>query len=166
VKRERVLQVAVGLLGLVYVGMIYPLYSDLAHSSWLLEKKNEVDPMFLSWFIALGPFLLLAAKKPSSHRSLIAFAACLGLAHASVMAIQTVQAWQHGVHRNSADVVLFYVIGGILLALLPARNSDCVRAFLQMLRYSRTGFASRSRIRSDAGFLHTRQIGSAIRCSC
>jgi uncharacterized membrane-anchored protein YitT (DUF2179 family) len=122
VKRERVLQVAVGLLGLVYVGMIYPLYSDLAHSSWLLEKKNEVDPMFLSWFIALGPFLLLAAKKPSSHRSLIAFAACQSLAHASVMAIQTVQAWQHGVHRNFADVVLFYIIGGILLALWPARQ--------------------------------------------
>ena len=121
-KRERVLQVAVGVLGLVYVGMIYPLYSDLVHSSWLLEKKNEVDPMFLSWFIALGPFLLLAAKKPSSHRSLIAFAACQSLAHASVMAIQTVQAWQHGVHRNFADVVLFYIIGGILLALLPARQ--------------------------------------------
>ncbi|HTV57397.1 MAG TPA: DUF6632 domain-containing protein [Verrucomicrobiae bacterium] len=121
-KRKRVLQVAVGLLGLVYVGMIYPLYSDLAHSSWLLEKKNEVDPMFLSWFIALGPFLLLAAKKPSSHRSLIAFAACQSLAHASVMAIQTVQAWQHGVHRNFADVVLFYIIGGILLALFPARQ--------------------------------------------
>jgi hypothetical protein len=38
------------------------------------------------------------------------------------MAIQTVQAWQHGVHRNFADVVLFYFIGGILLALLPARQ--------------------------------------------
>jgi len=124
VKRERVLQVAVGLLGLVYLAMIYPLYGDLAHSSWLLEKKNEVDPMFLSWFIALGLFLLLAAKKPSSHRSLIAFAAWQGLAHASVMAIQTVQAWKHGVHRNFADVVLFYVIGGILLALLPARQQQ------------------------------------------
>ena len=123
-KRERVLQVAVGLLGLVYVGMIYPLYSDLAHSSWLLEKKNEVDPMFLSWFIALGPFLLLAAKKPSSHRSLIAFAAWQCLAHASVMAIQTVQAWKHGVHRDFTDVVVISVIGGILLGLLPARREQ------------------------------------------
>ena len=121
-KRERILQVAVGLLGLFYLWTIYPLYTDLAHSKWLLEMKNECEPMFLSWFIALGPFLLLAAKKPSSHRSLIAFAAWQGLAHASVMAIQTVQAWQHGVHRNFADVVLFYVIGGILLALLPARQ--------------------------------------------
>jgi hypothetical protein len=69
------LQVALGLVGLVYVAMIYPLYTDLAHSKWLLEMKNACEPMFLSWFIALGPFLLLAARNPSLHRSLIAFAA-------------------------------------------------------------------------------------------
>ena len=123
-KRERILQVAVGLLGLFYVALIYPLYTDLAHSKWLLEMKNECEPMFLSWFIALGPFLLLAAKKPSSHRSLIAFAACQSLAHASVMTIQTVQAWKHGVHRDFTDVVVAGVIGGILLALLPARQQQ------------------------------------------
>ena len=122
-KRERMLQVAVGLLGLFYVALIYPLYTDLAHSKWLLEMKNECEPMFLSWFIALGPFLLLAAKKPSSHRSLIAFAACQSLAHASVMTIQTVQAWKHGVHRDFTDVVVG-VIGGILLALSPARQQQ------------------------------------------
>jgi hypothetical protein len=64
VKRERMLQVALGLVGLVYVAMIYPLYTDLAHSKWLLEMKDACEPMFLSWFIALGPFLLLAARKP------------------------------------------------------------------------------------------------------
>ena len=123
-KRERMLQVAVGLLGLFYVALIYPLYTDLAHSKWLLEMKNACEPMFLSWFIALGPFLLLAAKKPSSHRSLIAFAACQSLVHASVMTIQTVQAWKHGVHRDFTDVVVAAVIGGILLALLPARQQQ------------------------------------------
>ena len=123
-KRERMLQVAVGLLGLAYVALIYPLYTDLAHSKWLLEMKDACDPMFLSWFIALGPFLLLAAKKPSSHRSLIAFAAWQCLAHASVMAIQTVQAWKHGVHRDFKDVVVISVIGGILLGLLPARREQ------------------------------------------
>ena len=45
-------------------------------SKLLLELKNETEPMFLSFYVALGPFLLLAARKPSSHRSLIAFAAC------------------------------------------------------------------------------------------
>ena len=70
-KRERMLQVVLGLVGLVYVALIYPLYTDLAHSKWLLEMKDACEPMFLSWFIALGPFLLLAARKPSLHRSLI-----------------------------------------------------------------------------------------------
>jgi hypothetical protein len=72
--------------------------------------KDACEPMFLSWFIALGPFLLLAARKPSLHRSLITFAACQSLAHA-VMTIQTVEAWKHGVHRDFTDVVLFGVIG-------------------------------------------------------
>jgi hypothetical protein len=121
VKRERMLQVALGLLGLFYVGLIYPLYTDLAHSKWLLEMKDACEPMFLSWFIALGPFLLLAARKPSLHRSVITFAACQSLAHASV---QTVEAWKHGVHRDFTDVVLFGVIGGILLALSPARRQQ------------------------------------------
>jgi hypothetical protein len=83
VKRERMLQAVLGLVGLVYVAMIYPLYTDLAHSRWLLEMKDACEPMFLSWFIGLGPFLLLAARKPSLHRSLITFAACQSLAHAN-----------------------------------------------------------------------------------
>ncbi|HEX6505692.1 MAG TPA: DUF6632 domain-containing protein [Terriglobales bacterium] len=123
-KRERMLQVVVGLLGLFYFWPIYPLYTDLWHSKWLLEMNNECEPMFLSWFIALGPFLLLAARKPASHRSLIAFAACQCWAHASVMAVQTVEAWKHGVHRQFGDVVLFGVIGGILLALLLPRGEQ------------------------------------------
>src|ERR1700680_2427082 len=88
-KRERTLQVVLVLVGLFYVALIYPLYTDLWHSKWLLELKNETEPMFLSFYVALGPFLLLAARKPSSHRSLIAFAAwsspgsCLGDDHSN-----------------------------------------------------------------------------------
>jgi hypothetical protein len=91
-KRERSLQVVLALVGLFYVALIYPLCTFLWHSNWLLEPKNETQPMFLSFFVALGSFLLLAARKPSSHHSLIAFAAWSSLAHASVMAIQTVEA--------------------------------------------------------------------------
>jgi hypothetical protein len=121
-KRERTLQVVLAVVGLFYVALIYPLCRDLWHSNWLLELKNETEPMFLSFYVALGPFLLLAARKPSSHRSLIAFAAWSSLAHASVMTIQTVEAWNHGIHRHFTDVVLFGVIGGVLLALSPAKQ--------------------------------------------
>ena len=56
-KRERTLQIVVGLLGVAYIAMIYPLYTDLWHANWLLVTKNETEPMFLSFFIALGFFL-------------------------------------------------------------------------------------------------------------
>jgi hypothetical protein len=79
----------------------------------------ETEPMFFSFFIALGPFLLLAARNPSVYRPLIAFAAWWSLAHAAVITIETVQAWNRGVHRDFMDVIIADVIGFILLALSP-----------------------------------------------
>jgi hypothetical protein len=38
------------------------------------------------------------------------------------MAIQSVEAWIHGVHRNFTDVIVFLVVGGVLLALLPPKR--------------------------------------------
>jgi predicted membrane-bound dolichyl-phosphate-mannose-protein mannosyltransferase len=87
-----------------------------------LERKNELDPMFLSFFIPVGIFLLMAARRPSEHRSMIALAAWWNISHGGVMAIQTVEAWIHGVHRNFADVIVVLVIGVFLLALLPAQQ--------------------------------------------
>src|SRR5208282_1585183 len=69
-----------------------------------------------------GVFLLIAARRPSGHRSMIALAAWWNISHGVVMAIQTVEAWIHGVHRNFTDVIVFLVIGVVLLALLPAKR--------------------------------------------
>jgi hypothetical protein len=120
--RERVLQIFLAVLGILFIALLYPLYTDLWHAKWLLEMHNETEPMFLSFFIALGPFLLIAARNPSAHSSLILFTAWWNLAHATVMTIETVQAWDHGVHRDFTDVVIVAVIGLILLVLSPTRH--------------------------------------------
>ena len=125
-KRERLTQIVLVIVGLLNLALIYFLYMDLhidlRHSSWLLERKNEVEPMFLSFFIPVGVFLLLAARRPSEHRSMIALVAWWNIFHGVVMAIQTVEARIHGVHRDFTDVVVTIVIGGVLLALLPAKR--------------------------------------------
>jgi Family of unknown function (DUF6632) len=121
-KRERLTQIVLVIVGLLNLAQLYFLYMDLLHSSWLLERKPEVGPMFLSFFIPVGVFLLMAARRPSEHRSMIALVAWWNISHAVVMAIQTVEAWTHGVHRNFADVIVILVIGAVLLALLPARR--------------------------------------------
>src|SRR5947209_1585941 len=96
---------------------------DLRHSAWLLEQKNACEPMFLSFFIPVGPFLLMAARRPSEHRSMIALAAWWNISHSSVMAIQTVQARIHGVHRSFTDVIVVLAIGVLLLAVLPKQQA-------------------------------------------
>ena len=123
-KRQRLTQIVLVIVGLFNLAQIYFLYTDLRHSSWLLEGKSEIHPMFLSFFIPVGVFLLMAARRPSEHRSMIALAAWWHISHGSVMAIQTVEAWNHGVHRNFADVIVFLVIGVVLLALPPAKRLE------------------------------------------
>jgi len=120
-KRQRLTQIVLVIVGLLNLPQIYFLYMDLRHSSWLLEGKPEVGPMFLSFFIPVGVFLLMAVRKPSEHRSMIALAAWWNISHAVVMAIQTVEARMHGVHRSFTDVIAVLVIGVVLLALLPAK---------------------------------------------
>lgn len=121
-KKERLTRIVLVIVGLMNLAIIYPLFMDLWHSSWLLVQKNETEPMFLSFFIPVGVFLLLAARRPAQHRSMIALAAWWHISHGLVMAIQSAEAWSHGVHRNFADVILMLVIGGGLLALLPAKQ--------------------------------------------
>ena len=97
--------------GLFNLALIYFLYSDLWHSIWLLEQKNEIEPMFLSFFSPVGVFLLIAARRPSEYRSMIALAAWWNISHGVVMAIETVEAWIHKVHRNFTDVIVLLVTG-------------------------------------------------------
>ena len=69
----------------------------------------------------LGVFLLLAARNPSEHRSLIAFAAWSSFAHAALMAVQAFLSLIP--RRELVGVVVFIVIGVTLIALAPAKQS-------------------------------------------
>jgi hypothetical protein len=77
--------------------------------------------MILGIYIVLGLFLLLAARNPSKHRSLILFAGWSTLAHDAVMIVQGIQ------HNDlGGDIVAFAVIAvigvvlvGLTLAMRP-----------------------------------------------
>src|ERR1700745_997451 len=98
-KRERVLQVVLVLVGLFYSLCGYILFDDLWHLSWL-SGHSDVMPMFLSLNTALGVCLLLAAKQPAKHRLMIAYGAWSSLAHGFTMTIISAQAGGPGMHRE------------------------------------------------------------------
>ena len=130
-KRERTLQIVVLVLGLFYSFWGYLLFDELWHSKWL--GHSDVMPMFLSLNTALGICLLLAVKHPAQHRSVIFYAALSSLAHAFTMTIQSAEARAHGMHRKDSpqDIVIFLVIGIVLLALLPKRQTVEARAAVE-----------------------------------
>jgi len=118
-KRERVVQVALVLVGLLYLSWFYPLFDALWHSKWIQENQ-EAQTMFEAVNMVLGVFLLLAVPKPAKHLSLIAFGAWSSLAHAFTMAIQTAEARAQGIPRSPLDVVVIGTAGVVLLGVLAA----------------------------------------------
>ena len=110
--RERALKVVLVLVGLLFCAGIYPLI--------LMAKQDPALAMMMSLYATLGIFLLLASRDPSSHRSLIAFAAWSSFAHAAVMGVQ---AYLNLIARRELfGVATFFVIGVALIALAPARQ--------------------------------------------
>jgi len=126
---KRIRNIIVALLGLFYVGLLYPLYTDLWHSKWLIEMHNqECEPMFLTFFVTLGVFLLLAARRPIQYRLVIAFAGWHSLAHSGTMLIQTVEAYSHGIKRDYKDVIIAGIIGIVLLVIVPSKEEAAAMA--------------------------------------
>jgi hypothetical protein len=115
-KRERVLQILLVLVGLFFMAGIYPLVTSL----WQ-PKTMEVEPMFLGVYLTLGVFDLLASRNPSANRGVIAFTAWSSIVHAAVMAVQAFFVGSERVHLLSG-VALFGIIGVALILLAPPKT--------------------------------------------
>jgi hypothetical protein len=105
--RERALKVLLVLVGLLFTAGIYPVAMDLWHGN----APDPGDDMMLSLYITLGIFLLLAARDPSAHRSLIGFTAWSSFAHAVVMSALGFQP------KFASERVGFWIGSGVLVVL-------------------------------------------------
>src|SRR2546423_12743346 len=89
-KRERAQQIVLVVLGLVTVGAnLYPLVTYFLAGP--RPTAGTTAPMFWTIYATLGVFLVLAARNPSAHRSLIVYAAWSSVAHTVVMALMALQ---------------------------------------------------------------------------
>jgi peptidoglycan/LPS O-acetylase OafA/YrhL len=116
---QRALQIVLVLVGLLFSAAILPVVGGLrdpAHS-------DTGDTMMMGLYFTLGIFLLIAARNPSAHRSLIAFAAWSSLAHAIVMSTQgfEIASQRSGFLGGSAVLV---VIGLALIVLAPRKQPE------------------------------------------
>jgi len=109
--RERILKVILVLVGVLFLALLYPLVTI---------NEDEALQMMLSLYVTLGVFLLMAARNPSAHRSLIAFTAWSSVAHAVVMAAQALRDVNERTHLLVGDVILV-IIAAALIVFAPAK---------------------------------------------
>jgi len=116
--RLRYLRVALVTVGLIFVFGIYTL-AAVWPSGWAWgHGHSHYLSMILGVYATLGVFLLIAAKNPAAHTSLIWFTVWSSVVHALIMAVQAVT---DGAERGHliGDVPALLVVAIVLAALTP-----------------------------------------------
>jgi hypothetical protein len=116
------LKIALVVFGVAFL-LIYPL-SIVWPSGWAWHQgapfSNDYYMMIVGVYAVLGVFLILAARAPLSHRSLIWFTVVSSLVHGAIMARQSfgmTDGMSHMGHLMGdvpALVAIAVVLGGLL----------------------------------------------------
>lgn len=117
-KRAKVLRILLVLFGLIFVAGVYPLITSV-REGWQAYKEDAM-PMGVSLYVAMGVFLLLAARNPSANRGVIIFAAWLNIAHAAVMSVMSIRLPNERQDLLIASAI-FGTIGAALILLSPVK---------------------------------------------
>ncbi len=116
--RLRYLRIVLFVVGLICVVGIYPL-TIVWPSGWAWHTgQSEYLQMILGIYATLGVFLIVAARDPLAHRSLIWFTVWSSVVHGGIMAAQSLAYPQHIGHLWG-DVPVLFVVAAVLAFLTP-----------------------------------------------
>ncbi len=120
--RIKYLRIALVVVGLTFIFGIYPL-GLVWPSGWVWHTGGRSDylEMILGIYATLGVFLLIAARDPMAHTSVIWFAVWSSVVHGLVMAIQSVTNPVHIGHLWG-DVLALVAVAAVLAVLTPRRS--------------------------------------------
>lgn len=126
VNRLRYLRIALVLVGLIFIFGLWPLTVVWPSGwRWHAEGRSDYLEMILGIYATLGVFLILAARNPLAHRSLIWFTVWSSVVHGAIMAVQSFGD-HHGGHLIG-DVLALFVVAAVLAALTPREVRPVVR---------------------------------------
>jgi MFS superfamily sulfate permease-like transporter len=111
----RTVLIAVGLVFIFGVWILMQVWP----SGWKWTPgQPEYEQMIMGVYATLGVFLVLAARDPGRHRSLILFTAWSSLVHAGIMGVQALRDVTERGHLIG-DVPALAIVGIVLLILAP-----------------------------------------------
>jgi hypothetical protein len=117
--RIKYLRVALVVVGLAFAFGIWPLTIVWPSGwSWHAEGRSYYLEMILAIYATLGVFLILAARNPLAHRSLIWFTVWSSIVHGGVMAVQSFDG-DHNMGHLRGDVFALFAVAAVLALLAP-----------------------------------------------
>ena len=115
------LKIALVLVGIIFIAGIYPLMM-IWPSGWSWNTDHSDYPlMIIGVYATLGVFLIIAARNPLAHLSLIWFTVWSSVVHGGIMAVQAFLYPEH--HGHLLGDVPALLIVAIVLAVLTSGAS-------------------------------------------
>ncbi len=115
----RYLKIALVLIGAFCVVGVYPLTIYWPSGwAWHAEGHSLYLQMIIGIYATLGVFLIIAARNPLEHLSLIWFFVWSSIVHGGIMAIQSLVYQQHRGHLFG-DVPVLLIAAAVLALLTP-----------------------------------------------
>ena len=124
VNRLKYLKITLVSVGIIFIAGIYSL-SIVWPSGWKWHTGNYSDylTMIEGIYATLGVFLILAARNPLAHLSLIWFTVWSSIVHAGIMTGQSfTNPGNHG--HLMGDVPALFIVAALLSALTPRRGKS------------------------------------------
>ena len=117
--RIKYLRIALMAVGLIFTFALWPLTLVWPSGwSWHSEGRSYYLEMILALYATLGVFLMLAARNPMVHLSLIWFVVWSSIVHGGVMAVQSFQG-HHNMGHLWGDVLALFAVAAVLAWLTP-----------------------------------------------
>lgn len=112
-------------VGLIFIFGVW-IFMRVWPSGWQWQPSQpEYEQMIMGVYATLGVFLLLAARDPRRHRSLILFTAWSSLVHAGIMGVQALRDVAERGHLIG-DVPALAIVGIVLLIMAPRASEPPV----------------------------------------
>jgi hypothetical protein len=122
IKSDRIkyLRLALVVIGLTFTFGVWPL-TVLWPSGWAwhTEGRSHYLEMIIGLYATLGIFLMLAARNPLVHGSLIWFTVWSSVVHGGIMAVQSFSG-HHNMGHLWGDVLALFLVAALLAWLMPS----------------------------------------------
>ncbi|HYA34433.1 MAG TPA: DUF6632 domain-containing protein [Candidatus Binataceae bacterium] len=116
------LRIALILVGVVFLAGVYPLMI-VWPSGWAWHTGHSDYPlMIVGIYATLGVFLIMAARDPLKHLSLIWFTVWSSIVHGVIMAVQSFEGPEN--HGHLLGDVPALIVVAVVLAILTPRASQ------------------------------------------